>query len=243
VPDYLVVATYNMGNGRADPRRLVNILVSHAVEIAAFQEVHYSQVAALQEAVGEKFPHVVIHPDEFAGKAILSRYPLLQPEQLFFISDRPDLKAEVDLGARKLTVISGHPSPPKLRGGKVRFEENSIAQIRRLAETALNAAPAILMGDFNFTDRSQEYRMIASFGLRDAFHEAGSGRGATLPTRIGPWRRMQGLNRLLSRIPLIPVARVDYIWCTGSLDCESSYVGPDTGSDHLPVFAKLKTHA
>jgi endonuclease/exonuclease/phosphatase family metal-dependent hydrolase len=51
---------------------------------------------------------------------------------------------------------------------------------------------------------------------------------------------MRWLNSLLSWIPLIPAARVDYIWYTEQLSCASCWVGDDAGSDHMPVFARLK---
>jgi endonuclease/exonuclease/phosphatase (EEP) superfamily protein YafD len=76
-------------------------------------------------------------------------------------------------------------------------------------------------------------------GLKDAFVEGGIERGHTLPKRIGPWKRLLALNRLLSRLPLLPMVRVDYIWFTDPLQCERAWVGQDTGSDHLPVLATL----
>ena len=54
--------------------------------------------------------------------------------------------------------------------------------------------------------------------------------------RVGQTPRFQhGLHR----VPLTPVARVDYIWCTPEIRVEAAWVGADAGSDHLPVFARL----
>jgi endonuclease/exonuclease/phosphatase (EEP) superfamily protein YafD len=33
--------------------------------------------------------------------------------------------------------------------------------------------------------------------------------------------------------------RIDYIWYTGDFRAARAWVGPDAGSDHLPVLAKL----
>jgi endonuclease/exonuclease/phosphatase (EEP) superfamily protein YafD len=38
---------------------------------------------------------------------------------------------------------------------------------------------------------------------------------------------------------LIPILRVDYIWLSGELNSMGAWVGEDTGSDHLPVLARL----
>ena len=51
---------------------------------------------------------------------------------------------------------------------------------------------------------------------------------------------IQWLNKLLRWIPLVPVARVDYIWYTNSIKSLACWVGEDAGSDHLPVLAKME---
>jgi endonuclease/exonuclease/phosphatase (EEP) superfamily protein YafD len=43
----------------------------------------------------------------------------------------------------------------------------------------------------------------------------------------------------LSRLTFYPLLRVDYIWYTEPIHCLNSWVGEDTGSDHLPVLATL----
>jgi endonuclease/exonuclease/phosphatase family metal-dependent hydrolase len=80
------------------------------------------------------------------------------------------------------------------------------------------------------------YARFVTAGLVDAFAAAGAGRGWTLPRRVGNAARSQlGLRR----VPLRPVARVDYIWCTPDVQPETAWVGDDGGSDHLPVGARL----
>ena len=54
---------------------------------------------------------------------------------------------------------------------------------------------------------------------------------------------MLALNRLLSRLTFSTMLRVDYIWYTEPLHCLESWVGEDTGSDHLPVLAELILNA
>jgi endonuclease/exonuclease/phosphatase (EEP) superfamily protein YafD len=45
---------------------------------------------------------------------------------------------------------------------------------------------------------------------------------------------------MLSGLSLFPVLRVDYIWYTEPIHCKSAWIGSDTGSDHLPVLARLE---
>ena len=98
--------------------------------------------------------------------------------------------------------------------------------------------PAVLLGDLNLTARHPVYARLRGAGLRDAFRDAGRGRGATLPMRPGHSGRLRRGWRGPRPGP-VPLLRVDYVWHTpdlGALDC---WVGPDAGSDHLPVLARL----
>jgi endonuclease/exonuclease/phosphatase family metal-dependent hydrolase len=237
--DQFTVLTYNVGNGRAAPARLTAMLRASGSDIVALQELSNLQAAAIENTLTDAFPHRAVFPGGFAGKAVLSRFPILRMEQLHLSDVRPDLLAALDVGGRELTVISAHPPPPlpSLRG--MRFDANTAAQIRSLAGASHERAPAILLGDFNLTDSLAEYAYLRSTGLQDAFGVSGKGRGYTLPRRMGPWKRNLWLNGLLRWIPMLPVARVDYIWYTGHLESLESWVGSDAGSDHMPVLAKM----
>jgi vancomycin resistance protein VanJ len=234
-----LVLTYNVGNGRANPDKLTEMIRRSGADIVGLQELSDSQAEAIEKCLKGDFPHQSLFPGGFAGKGILSRHTITGASQAHLGPERPDLKASITIGDFEVTVISAHPPPPKFQKTAVKFDAYTLAQIEALANLAMEHPPAILMGDFNFVSRSNEYRLICSKGLRDAYHESGRGAGFTLPRRIGPWRRMQWLNRLLKWIPLVPVARVDYIWYTNSLNCLACWVGEDAGSDHLPVLAKM----
>jgi len=92
------------------------------------------------------------------------------------------------------------------------------------------------VGDLNFTPRHPMYRRLTRLGLHDAFAVAGRGRGRTLPVRIGPSSRV---NHRLHWVPLPPVVRIDYIWHSATITALAAWVGPDGGSGHLPVLARL----
>ena len=235
-----LVLTYNVGNGRADPDKLVSELRKNEVDIAGLQELSGPQSSRIQCTLGSDYPHRALFPGGFAGKGIISRYPILRATQVHLGPERPDLAVTLDFAGIELTVISAHPPPPRFRKTSFSFDPPTIRQIDALAALAVECKPAILLGDFNFVQKSKEYRLIKSKGLRDAFLESGRGYGLTLPRRIGPWRRLQWVNKMLGWIPLIPMARVDYIWHTEPIRSLASWVGEDSGSDHLPVLARLK---
>ncbi len=182
-------------------------------------------------------------PGGFAGKAVLSRFPLVHIEQLQLSMVRPDLLVRLKIGELQLALIVAHPPPPHLFWNGIRFDLQTWQQIRTLAQLAGESAPAILLGDFNLADWWGEYGYLRGTGLQDAFATAGKKPGYTLPVRIGPWRRLKMINRMLSWLPLVPVLRVDYIWHTTELNSLEAWVGKDTGSDHLPVMARLALKA
>jgi len=81
----------------------------------------------------------------------------------------------LDVNGSELTVISAHPPPPRFRKTAVRFDPQTVRQIKALAVLAMESKPAILLGDFNFALGSDEYKLVKTKDLMDAFHESGRG--------------------------------------------------------------------
>lgn len=231
--------TCNVGNDRASPEQLIPVVQNSRADVVGFQELSETQADALKKELCDEFPHQVMHPGGFAGKAILSKFPILASEQLHLSTVRPDLQARIDFEGNELNFIVAHPPPPRPHWRGFKFDRQTWQQITTLAKFAVDDPPAVLLGDFNLADWWGEYAYLRSTGLKDAFFEGGMDRGHTLPKRIGPWKRLLALNRLLSSLPLFPMFRVDYIWFTDQLVCKKAWVGEDTGSDHLPVLATL----
>ncbi len=239
LPEFTVM-TYNLGNGRARPERLVGLLSRDEAQVVALQEVSAEQAQALEENLAEKYPYRALFPGGFAGKALLSQFPILRAELLSLGDERPDLLTEMEFDGVKITVISAHPPPPRPGRHGVRFSASTWGEIQSLAKLACLSDPCLLLGDFNLVPSQTEYTFIRSQGLKDAFAEAGKGRGATLPKRIGPWKRFLWLNRLLAWVPLPPLLRVDYLWCSPGVLPLAAWVGEDAGSDHLPLLGKVR---
>ena len=233
------VMTANLGNNRASPEKFIPIVRDSGADLVAFQELSDQQAEAVKSELITTYPHQAIYPGGFAGKALLSKLPILDSKQLHFSEVRPDLKTQVAVENVQLTLIIAHPPPPRPHWRGLKFDRQTWKQITSLAEIAVQHKPAVLLGDFNLADWWGEYTYLRSLGLKDAFQVAGRDQGNTLPRRIGPWKRFQALNRMLSRLTFIPLLRVDYIWYTEPLHCLDSWVGEDTGSDHLPVLATL----
>jgi endonuclease/exonuclease/phosphatase (EEP) superfamily protein YafD len=231
--------TCNVGNDRAKPERLIPVIRESGADLIGVQELSETQGEAIASELEIEYPHQVIYSGGFAGKAVLSRYQIKAAEQLHLSTVRPDLQAMIGIDGIELTFIVAHPPPPRPHWRGLKFDRQTWQQIITLAKLAVNQPPAILLGDFNLADWWGEYAYLRGTGLEDAFRECGINRGHTLPRRIGPWKRLMPLNRLLSGLQLFPLLRVDYIWYTEPLHCQQAWVGEDTGSDHLPVLARL----
>jgi vancomycin resistance protein VanJ len=222
----LTVLTYNLGNGLAEPARLATMLRQSDADIVALQEVTAATAAALAAELADRYPHQAVSGAGIPGKAVLSRYPIVTAAPLELAPGRPDLRAEIDLDGRPLTVIVAHPAPPRLHAGSIAITDATRHQREQVTALATGSGPALLLGDLNLTDRHATYQRLTVAGLTDAFASAGAGPGFTFPARLG-------------LVPALPVMRIDYIWHTGHFTTQAAWVGPDAGSDHLPVLARL----
>jgi len=234
----LTVMTYNVGNGRADPARLAARLAQSGADLIGLQELNAAQASALQH-LSAAYPHQTLFPNGFAGKGLLSRFPIRQARLIELGPERPDMQAQIELPGGPLNLVNAHPTPPRLTRRGLRFHPAALAQIETLAALAAASDPCLLIGDFNFTPAWGEYGLLCAAGLGDAFAEGGRLGGATLPVRLGPWKRYLWLNHLLKWLPLWPLFRVDYIWRSASIRVQRAWVGPDGGSDHLPLLAQV----
>jgi endonuclease/exonuclease/phosphatase family metal-dependent hydrolase len=234
------VLTFNVGNGLAKPSRVVKLIEEYAADIVALQELTHDQADAIEHHLHVNYPFRVLIPGGQSGKCILSQFPIRSTEQLNLYEDRPDLLAHLTIGQTEVSVISGHPRPPRLRSLKVRFDTLTLHQIKTLVSITRAHSPCILMGDFNMIENQAEYFYILGQGLRDAHRAVGSGAGHTLPTRLGYSTNFKFFQKVLHWMPLPPMARVDYVWYTDPLEAVSCDVGRDAGSDHLPVIVTMR---
>ena len=231
--------TYNVGNGLAKPEQLIPLLQSSGADLIGLQELSIVQAQAICQDLSSLYPYQALFPGGFEGQGVISRYPICSVEQLHLYPSRPDLYCVVLINGISLGVIVAHPPPPHLRILGIQFDSQTKTQISALIKKAVASPPAVLLGDLNTREWTDTYADILAAGLKDAYRSAGDGAGHTLPVRLGLWKRLQSINRMMRWIPLLPMIRVDYIWYTDSLTAITAWVGADAGSDHLPVLARL----
>lgn len=229
------VMTFNLGDGLASATRLTALLRQQRLAIVGLQEVDMSTGAALTNAT-DILLHQVVHPLGIPGKALLSRFPILSSHLLTSDPDRPDLVATVDVDGTAVTVIVAHPPPPYLRRTGLVRREGTAAQIADLLDVVrATDQPLLLLGDFNAVARNTIPRQLTAAGLIDVVKQSGRPL-ATYPARLTT--PGEGGSRL-RKLPVRPVLRLDYIWASRHWRVISTALGPDAGSDHLPVLATL----
>ncbi|MCP4539011.1 MAG: hypothetical protein GY832_17890 [Chloroflexi bacterium] len=230
----LTVMTYNVADGLVSPNSLVAVIRGSDADIVALEELGEEQATAISQNLRDVYPYQELYGHGIPGKGLLSRYPILDSELFYLQAQRlPYLRVVVIVDevqakseAVELTVIVAHPPPPNV--GVRGYDEHPFAasEIISVAQMAREGEPSILMGDFNLVDQNDNYGLLKEAGLRDAFRVAGWGFGATWPAR--------------NLEPLWPMIRIDYVWYTSQFHATRAWVGPDAGSDHLPVLAELE---
>ena len=232
----VTVMTANVGAGLAPDAAILRAVRAGCPDIVAFQELPRAQARRLHRALEDDYPAAAFLADGNEGRGILSRFPIHRTETLEIASGRPDCRAEIDVAGVPLTVIVAHPRPQRITRSGLLFDFPSRRQFLRLARITQDASPAVMLGDLNMSPRHPGYLRIRALGLVDAYAERGAGRGLTFPTRVGYSR---WASARIARRRIVPVVRFDYIWCTPDITVQDAWIGPDAGSDHAPVLARL----
>lgn len=234
----VTMMTINVGNGLAPDQRVLDAFRASGADIIGVEELNRHQARIVEEGLQDLYPHLAFFGDSYEGRGLLSRFPIASAELVYLIPDRPDVLAAVEIGALRLTVIVGHPRPQQIMRGRVKFPAASLRQILQLGRLAQQEPPAVLLGDFNMGPRHPGYARLKRMGLTDAFVAGGSGRGWTFPIRLGV--AGTGPDREHRRkVWTLPIKRFDHIWHTPDLATEKAWIGPDAGSDHASVMARI----
>ncbi|XXX72113.1 endonuclease/exonuclease/phosphatase family protein [Sorangium sp. So ce134] len=147
--------------------------------------------------------------------------------------DAPQPSAQAAPGARAFSLLNLHLETPReaieaLMHGlwKQAAEHDRVIALRawesELARQWADDAPypAVIVGDLNMPVDSAIYRRFWA-GFENAFSRAGLGFGATKRTR---WFGI----------------RIDHVLAGPGWTTERAWIGPDLGSDHLPILADLR---
>jgi endonuclease/exonuclease/phosphatase (EEP) superfamily protein YafD len=201
-------------------------------DIIGFEEMHSYHYEGLKAELGIDYPYVAPEPETLVGGVgLLSRYPIEFAETFPLPPRNLTLHAVLNINDARVHVFVVHLSPNNFFGYPVDqwlglFEERYASRASETAQlktmiTAI-AEPVIMVCDCNLADTSQAYETLRSF-LTDTHREIGWGFGHTL---IRPPYTVR-------------TQRLDYVWHNAAFAATNITIGPQGGSDHLPVTAHL----
>jgi endonuclease/exonuclease/phosphatase (EEP) superfamily protein YafD len=225
----LRLMTFNVHFANRDAVALANLIEQQSPDIIAFQEMMDPLSTALHAQIQADYPYYLVDHSWSLPMVLMSRYPLtLSPKPAEAVRA---LHAQVETPWGKVMVWNVHPTPA-ISGGWAEQRQllGLVAQ-----DVAQETHPVIVLGDFNTTNQTENYQLIADL-LIDTHAAVGYGFGFTFPnikTATQPWYS----QLILRQAPLIDI---DHIFVSHHFIPQSHQVLPDgLDSDHRPVVASV----
>lgn len=216
------VMEMNLLSKNRDYNRAMSAIREMRPDIICLNEVNDNWLKGLQPILKE-YPHHVEQPDNGGtfGIALYSKIPFIKSKiHSFVVGGVPSAMAALSFNKNVVTIMSIHPPPPLPGMYKHRNEE-----LMAIADSRMKLGQhVVVVGDLNTTPYSPTFKnFIEATGLRDS--RDGFGYQSTWPANLLPFR--------------IPI---DHILISDSITVRERKVGPNIGSDHLPVVAELELH-
>ncbi|CAL9597341.1 hypothetical protein SUDANB105_05349 [Streptomyces sp. enrichment culture] len=214
----LTVATHNVNADNADPAGTARAVAASGADVVALEELRASAVSTYEEALAPTYEYHSVQ----GTVGLWSKYPLsgIEPVDIKLGWTRA-MRATVTTPQGPVAVYVAH-----LPSVRVKLEAGFTARQRDTSADALGEAIAhepldrvVLLGDLNGTMNDRALNAVTS-QMRSTQGAAGSGFGFSWPASF-------------------PMARIDQILVKG-VEPVSSWTLPETGSDHLPVAARMR---
>lgn len=217
----LTVATHNVNADNPDPEGTALDVAASGADVVALEELTTSAVPVYEKALASTYKYHSVQ----GTVGLWSKYPLsgAAPVDIKLGWTRA-MRATVTAPEGRLAVYVAH-----LPSVRVKMEAGFTARQRDKSADALGEAIAdeklpdiALLGDLNGTMNDRALNGVTS-QMRSAQGAAGSGFGFSWPASF-------------------PMARIDQIMVKG-VEPVTSWTLPETGSDHLPIAARVKLSA
>ena len=218
---HITVFHFNVGLHHEQPGRVGSFLRRRAklIDVVVLIETT-DQFGPVLDELKDVFPHQIRHLENSPfGLAVASRFPLQgtvsrEPSGAF-----PHIEAAVSMPERaEPAMLYAVHAPPPISGLMATARNLKFDHIAFKAASQTQSTP-IVVGDFNLTPWSPYFRkFMADSGLRDA----------RLPRRFDHTWPVTFDNANLG-------IAIDHSFAHPSLPLLKRVIGPDLGSDHLPV--------
>ncbi|MDQ0911163.1 endonuclease/exonuclease/phosphatase family protein [Streptomyces canus] len=213
----LTVATHNVNADNPDPSGTARDVAASGADVVALEELTVSAVPVYEKALKSTYKYHAVE----GTVGLWSKYPLTGVKAVDIkLGWTRAMRATVAAPDGQVAVYVAH-----LPSVRVKMEAGFTARQRDKSADALGEAIAdetlprkILLGDLNGTMNDRALNAVTS-QMRSTQGAAGSGFGFSWPASF-------------------PMARIDQIMVQG-VEPVSSWALPATGSDHLPVAARV----
>ncbi|MFC5724055.1 endonuclease/exonuclease/phosphatase family protein [Streptomyces gamaensis] len=214
----LMVVSHNVNAENPDPVTTAKDVAASGADILALEELKPSAVPVYEKALAGTYKYHSVQ----GTVGVWSKYPVedAQPVDIRMGWTRA-LSATVRTpkGAVKVYVAHLPSVRVKFNAGFTAGQRDSSAEALGRAIAGEQVKKVILLGDFNGTMNDRSLAPITS-QMRSAQGVAGSGFGFSWPAAF-------------------PMARIDQIMVR-DVEPVTAWTLPETGSDHLPVAARVK---
>jgi len=213
----LTVATHNVNADNADPSGTARAVAASGADVLALEELKASAVPTYEKELASTYRyHAVV-----GTVGLWSKYPMSDVKDVDIkLGWKRAMRATVTTPAGRVAFYVAH-----LPSVRVKVEAGFTARQRDKSADALGEAISdeklprkALLGDLNGTMNDRALNAVTA-QMRSTQGAAGSGFGFSWPASF-------------------PMARIDQIMVKG-IEPESSWTLPETGSDHLPVAARV----
>ncbi|GHH22791.1 endonuclease/exonuclease/phosphatase family protein [Streptomyces lanatus] len=214
----LTVATHNVNADNTDPSGTAQDVAASGADVVALEELTADAVPTYEKALASTYKYHSVQ----GTVGVWSKYPLtdVKPVNIELGWTRA-MRATVATPAGQVAVYAAH-----LPSVRVKMEAGFTARQRDKSANALGEAIAdepirkvVLLGDLNGTMNDRALRAVTA-QMRSTQGASGSGMGFSWPASF-------------------PMARIDQIMVR-DIEPMTSWTLPETGSDHLPVAARVK---
>ena len=218
----LTIVSYNVGAGSADQQEVIDYVGERSPDLVFFLEsteewVNAMPTAGTGYAVGNQIPE-----DRAYGITVLGDGVTVVELLELGTTDDPVMRVQATIDDQQVAVFAVHPRPPDSEG-TTEARDTLFAELADLISQ--EPMPVVVIGDFNATPWSYVFRDFSSdTGLVNS--QNGFGLSATWPSTLP--------------VALIPL---DHMLHSDSLTTVTREVGPDLGSDHLPLLVEVSRSA
>jgi endonuclease/exonuclease/phosphatase (EEP) superfamily protein YafD len=196
-------------------------------DVVVLQEVNNGVHIEIERGLRDLYPYYDYLDVEVNDLMVLSRFPMTWSDQ----GSSPDgyQRVVIDVQGTPVVIYNTHLTSVRFAGMDV---TPRVEQFRKLiSAVSAETGAVVIAGDFNFSDWSRDYAELTAH-TTDVFRESGHGFGFTAPDYSLQQRKRMRI------IP--PLSRVDFIFRNEFLVSTHARLSEHpTGSDHIPLFARL----